>query len=116
MIGFLLSCAGLALAVVLAAFVLKRPLAAVCQPDPEAPANDSLARWAMLMDTAAKTCKEALSPPESPESFSSSAWNVGSPVQPADFTRQLGSLQTALGRARAPKIPEQVQVSGNGDR
>jgi hypothetical protein len=29
-----------------------------------------------------------------------SAWDAGSPVQPVEFTRQLGSLQLALERAR----------------
>ena len=58
--------------------------------------NISLVRWATLLD--------GLSRPSSEDYSNASGWDIGAPIQPAEFTRQLGSLQGALARAQESAV------------
>jgi hypothetical protein len=91
MLGLLLACGTVAVTIVATVLVAKYPPATRLSRKADAP-NISLARWATLLD--------GLSRPASEDYSDASAWDIGAPVQPAEFTRQLGSLQGALARAQ----------------
>jgi hypothetical protein len=95
MIGLLVACGTVAVAIVATVLVAKYPpsMRSFRKADGQ---NVSLARWATLLD--------GLSRPASEDYSGASAWDIGAPVQPAEFTRQLGSLQGALARAQESAV------------
>jgi predicted secreted hydrolase len=102
MIGFLVAAAATAAALITAALIVRRPPPRVHLSD-SGSAGSSLNRWANFLGQTAQECKKALDLPPVPEYQNVSHWNLGAPVQPVDFSRQLASLQSALAPAKAPQ-------------
>ena len=110
MIGFLIAALATAAALVTAALIVKRPPVSLSAPSKNQAA--SLGRWVAALGQTAQECKQAIHLPAAPDYPAASAWNLGAPVQPVDFSRQLASLQLALSPlAPAPKASPESKAS-----